>query len=65
MLEADLRVTALFGPWSLLPYALYLASVYVLNVRLPLAATLAASTLAWVLAAALLLAVWLRTAPHG
>lgn len=56
----DLRKTALFGLCALIPYAVYLAAVYVLCVRLPLVWTLSAATLAWVAAAGLLLAVWPR-----
>jgi membrane protein GlpM len=56
----DLRTTALFGLWALLPYALYLLAVYGLAGHLPLAWTLSAATLAWLLAAALLLIVWGR-----
>jgi membrane protein GlpM len=55
---AALRTTALFGLWSLLPYALYLAAVMVLCTRLPLAATLVLATLAWALGAAALLLAW-------
>ncbi|AEG93801.1 GlpM family protein [Ramlibacter tataouinensis] len=55
---ADLRTTALFGLWSLLPYAVYLLTVYGLSVRLPLVSTLVLATLAWVLAAAVLLWGW-------
>jgi membrane protein GlpM len=54
----DLRATALFGLWSLIPYAIYLAMVYVLSVRCLLATTLVAATTAWVLAAAVLLVAW-------
>jgi len=61
----DLRTTALFGLWSLAPYAVYLAAVYWLAGRLPLAATLGLATLAWVLAAALLLLAWGRLGPAG
>jgi membrane protein GlpM len=55
---ADLRMTALFGLWSLLPYAVYLAAVFWLSTRQALATTLVSATLAWTLAAALLLAGW-------
>ena len=55
---ADLRATALFGLWSLIPYAIYLFAVYWLSVRLALVATLAWATAAWTVAAAILLAVW-------
>lgn len=55
---ADLRTTALFGLWSLIPYAVYLAAVYWLSARFALVATLLMATGAWVLAAALLLLGW-------
>lgn len=57
---ADLRTTALFGLWSLLPYAVYLVAVYWLSVRLSLAGTLVAATAAWFAAAAVLLWAWTR-----
>jgi membrane protein GlpM len=62
---ADLRTTALFGLWSLAPYAIYLAVVWWLSVRLPLAATLALATLAWIAGAAALLGAWSRAFPAG
>lgn len=57
---ADLRTTALFGLWSLIPYAVYLLAVYWLSVRTTLTVTLASATLAWVLAAGALVLVWGR-----
>jgi len=57
---ADLRTTALFGLWSLLPYALYLFVVYSLCMRYSLGTTLALATLAWLVAAATLVLVWSR-----
>ncbi|WP_326541015.1 GlpM family protein [Pseudorhodoferax sp.] len=56
----DLRATALFGLASLLPYAVYLGVVYWLAVRMPLPATLGLATLAWCMAAGLLLLAWQR-----
>lgn len=56
----DLRTTALFGLWSLIPYAVYLLAVYWLAPRLALAPTLIAATLAWTAAAAVLLFAWTR-----
>ena len=44
---ADLRTTALFGLWSLLPYAVYLGGVYWAGVRQTLAVTLVLATLGW------------------
>ena len=41
---ADLRATALFGLWSLSPYALYLLIVYWLSVRASLTTTLLLAT---------------------
>ncbi len=57
---ADLRTTALFGLWSLLPYAVYLFVVYSLCMRCSLSATLGLATLAWLIAAATLVLVWSR-----
>jgi membrane protein GlpM len=55
---AALRTTALFGMWSLLPYAAYLLAVYFLAERLRLAATLLAATGAWFLVAGIVVAAW-------
>ncbi|HEY9104257.1 GlpM family protein [Chitinimonas sp.] len=60
---ADLRTTALFGLWSLVPYAVYLLGVYYFSVRMNLLATLGLSTLGWLAATGLLLTVWLRVYP--
>ncbi len=60
---AELRATALFGLWSLLPYAVYLAVVYAFATRWPLGATLVTATLAWCAAAAVLIVVWQRVYP--
>jgi membrane protein GlpM len=60
---ADLRTTALFGLWSLVPYAVYLLAVYWLSVRLSLANTLISATLAWLVCAAAILMVWSRVYP--
>ena len=60
---ADLRITALFGLYSLIPYAVYLGVVYWASVRQPLGATLLLATGCWVIAAAVLLFAWTRL--HG
>lgn len=57
---ADLRTTALFGLWSLIPYAVYLGVVYWASVRQTLGLTLLLATLCWVVAAGLLLLAWGR-----
>ena len=62
---ADLQTTALFGLWSLLPYAVYLLAVYWLSVRLSLAGTLLTATLAWGVAAFILVTAWSRFHPSG
>jgi membrane protein GlpM len=63
---ADLRTTALFGLWSLIPYAIYLLVVYWLSVRAGVTVTLASATLAWAIAASVLVCVWGRYAhPAG
>jgi len=53
-----LRTTALFGLWSLLPYAVYLFAVYWLSLRFSLSVTLTLATFSWVLAAAALIFGW-------
>jgi membrane protein GlpM len=59
----DLRTTALFGLWSLVPYAIYLLAVYWLCVRLSLVTTLVLATVAWAAAAAILLLTWPKVYP--
>jgi membrane protein GlpM len=56
----DLRTTALFGLWALLPYAVYLLTVYFLSVRLTLTATLTTATGLWFVAASLLMLAWVK-----
>ncbi|ELV8765148.1 GlpM family protein [Vibrio vulnificus] len=56
----DLRQTALFGLWSLLPYAAYLAAVYYFSYRFSLVTTLSAATVIWLMAASLLIAAWTK-----
>lgn len=55
---ADLRTTALFGLWSLIPYGIYLFAVYWFSTRLSLTSTLLLATAAWAVAAAILLLGW-------
>ncbi|MEK0270410.1 GlpM family protein [Vibrio vulnificus] len=56
----DLRQTALFGLWSLLPYAAYLAAVYYFSYRFSLVTTLSVATVIWLMAASLLIVVWTK-----
>lgn len=60
---ADLRITALFGLWSLIPYAIYLLVVYWLSVRFALATTLLLATAAWTVGAAILVVAWSKAYP--
>ncbi|WP_230369364.1 GlpM family protein [Paludibacterium denitrificans] len=46
-----LKLTLLFGMWGMVPYFIYLLSLYLLLDRLRLVYALGAATLAWVLAA--------------
>ncbi|WP_411564372.1 GlpM family protein [Pseudomonas shirazensis] len=56
----DLKTAILFGMWSIIPYFIYLLSLYVLVERMRLEASLALATLAWLIAATLLVTVWVR-----
>ncbi|MCW2254411.1 membrane protein GlpM [Providencia alcalifaciens] len=53
-----LRETALFGLWSLIPYLVYLLSVYLLATKVTTWLCLGLATANWVLAAALLIYLW-------
>lgn len=53
-----LQKTALFGLWSLIPYAVYLVMVYVLAARVSVGACLGLATCAWGVAAGILLYAW-------
>ncbi|WP_449431443.1 GlpM family protein [Pseudomonas putida] len=56
----DLKTTILFGMWSIIPYFVYLATLYVLVERMRLEASLALATVAWLVAATVLVGLWLR-----
>ncbi|MCB5310970.1 GlpM family protein [Yersinia intermedia] len=53
-----LRTTIIFGLWAIIPYIIYLISLYFLinHLRLPLALT--AAVLCWVIAAWILISAW-------
>ncbi|MDC4657842.1 GlpM family protein [Acinetobacter baumannii] len=53
-----LQKTALFGLWSLIPYAIYLVAVYVLATRMSMWSCLGVAILCWVVAAAGLIYGW-------
>ncbi|MHA3116549.1 hypothetical protein E0H86_11610 [Acinetobacter sp. ANC 4635] len=53
-----LRRTALFGLWSLIPYAVYLIAVYLLATQMSVLSCLSLATLAWTIAAGILLYGW-------
>jgi membrane protein GlpM len=56
----DLKDTILFGMWSIIPYFVYLATLYLLVDRLRLETSLALAALAWLVAATLLVTAWMR-----
>ena len=57
---ADLKTTILFGMWSIIPYFVYLATLYVMVDRLRLEASLALAAVAWLMAATVLVSIWVR-----
>lgn len=59
----DLRTTALFGLYSLLPYAAYLLAVIYFSYRFNLLWTLSLATLVWMGFAVLLLLSWIKLHP--
>jgi membrane protein GlpM len=46
--------------WSIIPYFVYLATLYVMVDRLRLEASLAVAAVAWLMAATVLVSVWVR-----
>lgn len=56
----DLKATIVFGMWSIIPYFVYLAALYVLVDRLRLELSLALAAVAWLIAATVLVSVWGR-----
>ena len=56
----DLKTTILFGMWSIIPYFVYLATLYVMVDRMRLEASLAVATVAWLIAATILVSIWMR-----
>jgi len=60
----DLRVTALFGLYSLIPYAAYLIAVYYFSYKFNLFWTLSIATLVWLIFAFILLIGWTKLYSH-
>nr|WP_275300523.1 GlpM family protein [Pseudomonas sp. AF32] len=56
----DLKATIVFGMWSIIPYFVYLATLYVMVERMRLEASLAVAAVAWLMAATVLVSVWVR-----
>lgn len=56
----DLKTTILFGMWSIIPYFVYLAALYLMVDRMRLELSLAMAALAWLAAASLLVFCWVR-----
>lgn len=59
----DLRATVVFGLWALIPYGLYLGTIYVLAGRVPIAVVLAAAVVLWCGAALVLFLAWNQLHP--
>jgi uncharacterized membrane protein (GlpM family) len=57
----ELRRTILFGLLSLIPYSVYLASLYYFVGRWTLRASLVGAVACWTVAAAVLIVIWERT----
>ncbi|WP_433772023.1 GlpM family protein [Pseudomonas putida] len=56
----DLKTTIMFGMWSIIPYFIYLATLYVMVDRMRLEASLAVAAVAWLMAATVLVSIWVR-----
>ncbi|WP_310057818.1 GlpM family protein [Pseudomonas synxantha] len=56
----DLKTTIVFGMWSIIPYFIYLATLYVMIDRMRLEASLGVAAVAWLMAATVLVTVWVR-----
>ncbi len=56
-----LRKTALFGLWSLIPYAMYLLTVYLLATKMTAWGSLSIATVIWIITAAILVYIWQLT----
>jgi membrane protein GlpM len=54
----ELRETIVFGMLALIPYALYLASLYFLVGRYKLFTALAGATVVWIFTAGILITLW-------
>lgn len=59
----DLKTTIVFGMWSIIPYFVYLTTLYLMVDRMRLEASLAVAAVAWLMAATVLVTVWVRL--HG
>ena len=55
---ADLKETILFGMFGLIPYIVYLATLYFLIDRCALVMSLLIATLCWIVAATILIFAW-------
>ena len=56
----DLKTTIVFGMWSIIPYFVHLAALYLLVERFRLETSLALAALAWLVAASVLVGLWVR-----
>lgn len=58
----ELKTTALFGIFSIIPYFAYLLSVYILAEKFDLWVNLMISTIVWIVIAGILIFVWQKLA---
>ncbi|WP_331774215.1 GlpM family protein [Sulfurospirillum sp. 1612] len=58
--SADLKETILFGIFSLIPYFFYMISLYFFVDRWSLGVALIAATIVWLIAATILVLIWLK-----
>ena len=57
----DLKETIVFGMFSLIPYLIYLVTLYLLIDRFRLVPSLLGATFSWLTAATILVIIWNRT----
>jgi membrane protein GlpM len=55
---SDLKETIIFGMFSLIPYFVYLVTLYLLVDRLKLVPSLLGATVSWIVSATILIIIW-------
>lgn len=57
---ADLKTTIIFGAWSMVPYSIYLLSLYLFADRMRLGMALGSAVACWAISAWVLIILWTR-----